>query len=231
MSLKLFELVGTDETRPFSPFCWRTRMALAHKGLSAASIPWCFTDKAAIAPHQSEKVPVLLDGETSVADSWAIANYLEDRYPDRPSLFGGEGGRAMGRMINWWGDVIVIGGMFPLIVADIPGHLRPVDAAYFRESREARFGKPLEEVVAGRDQTVAGFRKTLDPMRLTLRTQSYLGGDAPNYADYIVFGAFQWARVVSPFKLLVEDDPVYAWREKLLDAFDGMARKSPGYAV
>src|SRR5947207_9050809 len=86
MPLKLFELVGIDEARPFSPFCWRTRMALAHKGLSAESIPWCFTQKEAIAPHHSEKVPVLIDAETSVADSWAIANYLEDAYPDRPSL-------------------------------------------------------------------------------------------------------------------------------------------------
>jgi glutathione S-transferase len=231
MSLKLFELVGTDAARPFSPFCWRTRMALAHKGLGAGSIPWCFTEKQAIAPHRSEKVPVLIDGETSVADPWAIANYLEDNYPERPSLFGGEGGRAAGRMINWWGDVTVVGGMFPLIVADIPAHLKPVDAAYFRQSREARFGKPLEEVVAARDTSVDGFRRALDPLRLTLRTQPFLGGEAPNYADYIVFGAFQWARVVSPFKLLAENDPVYAWRERLLDAFDGMARKSPGYDV
>jgi glutathione S-transferase len=231
MALKLFELVGTDQARPFSPFCWRTRMALAHKGLGAESIPWCFTEKQAIAPHHSEKVPVLIDGETSVADSWAIANYLEDHYPARPSLFGGEGGRAVGRMINWWGDVTVVGGLFPLIVADIPSHLKPVDAAYFRSSREARFGKPLEQVVAARDTSVEGFRRALDPLRLTLRTQPYLGGEAPNYADYIVFGAFQWARVVSPFKLLAENDPVYAWREKLLDAFDGMARKSPGYEV
>ena len=59
-------------------------MALAHKGLSAESIPWYFTEKHAIAPHQSEKVPVLLDGETSVVDSWVIANYLEDSYPDQP---------------------------------------------------------------------------------------------------------------------------------------------------
>jgi glutathione S-transferase len=231
MTLKLFELVGTDAARPFSPFCWRTRMALAHKGLGAESIPWCFTEKQAIAPHRSEKVPVLIDGETSVADSWAIANYLEDHYPERPSLFGGEGGRAVGRMINWWGDVTVVGGMFPLIVADIPSHLKPVDAAYFRQTREARFGKPLEEVVAARDTSVEGFRRALDPQRLTLRTQPFLGGEAPNYADYIVFGAFHWARVVSPFKLLAENDPVYAWREKLLDAFDGMARKSPGYDV
>jgi glutathione S-transferase len=231
MSLKLFELVGTDEQRPFSPFCWRTRMALAHKGLSAQSIPWCFTEKAAIAPHNSEKVPVLLDGAISVPDSWAIANYLEDTYPDRPSLFGGEGGRAAGRMLNWWGDITVIGGMFPLIVADILTQLKPVDAAYFRKTREARFGKPLEEVVAGRDKSVEGFRRALEPMRLTLKSQNYLGGEKPNYADYIVFGGFQWARVVSPFKLLTEDDPLYAWRERLLDAFDGMARKSPGYQV
>jgi glutathione S-transferase len=31
--------------------------------------------------------------------------------------------------------------------------------------------------------------------------------------------------------LLEDNDPIYAWRERLLDAFDGMARKSPGYDV
>jgi glutathione S-transferase len=231
MTLRLFELVGVDAARPFSPFCWRTRMALAHKGLSAEKIPWRFTEKQAIAPHHSEKVPVLIDGETSVADSWAIANHLEDSYPDRPSLFGGVGGRAMARMINAWGDIAVVGGMFPLIVADIPAHLAPVDAAYFRKTREARLGKPLEEVAAARDKSLEGFRRALEPMRQTLKTQAFLGGAAPNYADYIVFGGFQWARVVSPFRLLAEDDPVYAWREKLLDAFDHLARKSPGYPV
>jgi glutathione S-transferase len=231
MTLKLFELVGSDEDRPFSPFCWRTRMALAHKRLPAETIPWCLTEKDAIAPHGSEKVPVLLDGDIAVVDSWTIANYLEDTYPDRPSLFGGEGGRAVGRMLNWWGDVTVMAGQFPMIVVDIAAHMKPVDAAYFRKSREARLGKPLEEVASGRDKTVEGFRRSLDPLRLTLTTQAYLGGEKANYADYIVFGLFQLARVVSPFKLLAEDDPVYAWRERLLDAFDGMARQTPGYPV
>ncbi|UVO27842.1 glutathione S-transferase family protein [Bradyrhizobium arachidis] len=231
MSLKLFELVGTDPARPFSPFCWRTRMALAHKGLSAESIPWRFTEKQAIAPHGSEKVPVLLDRDKPVVDSWAIANYLEDTYPDRPSLFGGEGGRAMARMLNWWGDLAIVGGIFPLIIADIPKNLAAVDAKYFRRTREARFGKPLEEIMASRDTGVVAFRKSLDVLRFTLKAQPWLGGAQPNYADYIVFGGFQWARVVSPFRLLETDDPVYAWRERLLDAFDGMARTSPGFAV
>jgi len=229
MSLKLYELVGADASRPFSPYCWRTRMALAHKGLSAESIPWRFTEKTAIAPHGSEKVPVMLDGDRPVVDSWVIANYLEDTYPDRPSLFGGEGGRAAARFMNWWGDIAVVGGIFPMIIADIPKNLAAEDAAYFRASREARFGKSLEEVMAEREQVVTAFRKSLDPLRLTLKTQAFLGGDTPNYTDYIVFGGFQWARVVSPFRLLEEADPVYAWRERLFDAFDGMARNSPGH--
>ncbi|MDA9501657.1 glutathione S-transferase family protein [Bradyrhizobium sp. CCBAU 11357] len=231
MSLKLYELVGTDPSRPFSPYCWRTRMALAHKGLAAETLPWRFTEKSAIAPHGSERVPVLLHHDKAVVDSWTIANYLEETFSDRPSLFGGEGGRAMARMINAWGDIAIVGGLSPLVIADIPKNLNEVDAAYFRKSREARFGKGLEEVQASRDTGVVAFRKSLEIMRQTFKTQPFLGGQAPNYADYIVFGGFQWARVVSPFKLLDADDPVYAWREKLLDAFDGMARKSPGNAV
>jgi glutathione S-transferase len=227
---KLFELVGNDPERVFSPYCWRTRMALAHKDLNAETIPWRFTEKAAIKPHNSDKVPVFIDGEKSVADSWEIANYLEDTYPDRPSLFGGEGGRAMARMLNSWGDVMV-GNLASFIVTDVHGRLSPVDQDYFRTSREARFGKSLEDVVADRDVRVDAFRKYLDPLRLTLRKQAFVGGATPNYGDYIVFGQFQWARVVSSFQLLTEDDPVYAWRERLLDAFDGMARKSPRYAA
>jgi glutathione S-transferase len=46
-----------------------------------------------------------------------------------------------------------------------------------------------------------------------------------------VFGAFQWSRAISPFKLLETDDPIHGWRERLLDAFDGLARKSPGFPV
>jgi glutathione S-transferase len=231
MARKLYELVGTDADRPFSPYCWRIRMALAHKGLDVASVPWRFTEREAIAPHGSDKVPVLIDGDRTVADSWAIATYLEDAYPDRPSLFGGDGGRAMGLMLNAWGATAVISGIAPMIMADIHAHLRPADQAYFRESREARFGRTLEDLAADRDSRMAGFRKSLDPMRLTLRTQPFLGGAAANYADYIMFGGFQWARAVSPFQLLATDDPVYAWRDAMLDAFDGMARNSAGYPV
>jgi hypothetical protein len=38
---------------------------------------------------------------------------------------------------------------------------------------------------------------------------------------------FMWARCTSPLELLAADDPVHAWRERLLDAFGGMARAAP----
>ena len=54
-------------------------------------------------------------------------------------------------------------------------------------------------------------------------------GATPAYADYIVFGAFQWARAISDYELLAADDPVTAWRGRMLDLFDGLARKSAAY--
>ena len=62
-----------------------------------------------------------------------------------------------------------------------------------------------------------------------LSGQKFLAGETPAYADYIVFGAFQWARAISDLPLLAAADPVAAWRGRMLDAFGGLARKSPGY--
>jgi len=226
MARQLYELAGSDPARLFSPYCWRTRMALAHKGLAFETVPWRFMEKDAISAHGSEKVPVLVDGEARVNDSWAIAEYLEDTYPDKPSLFGGEGGRGMARLLNNWSDVSV-GQIAPFIIADIHDQLDAGDQDYFRRTREKNMGKPLEDVVAGREQRLDELRRWLHPLRMTLRTQPFIGGAKPNYADYIVFGPFQWARVTSPFELLKPDDLIHAWRERMLDLFDGMARKTP----
>ncbi|MEJ0068680.1 MAG: glutathione S-transferase family protein [Pseudomonadota bacterium] len=231
MARKLYELVGLEDDRRFSPYCWRIRMALAHKQLSADSVPWRFTDTDAIAFSGQGKVPVLVDGERTVCDSWTIANYLEDSYPDKPSLFGGLTGRAMAGFFNNWVDNAVHGPLVRLLLLDIHRHLPAKDQAYFRTSREQRLGMTLEAAVQDREPKLAAFRQVLQPARLTLRQQFYLGGEAPRYADYILFGAFQWARAISPLQLLEADDPIAAWRTRLLDAHGGLARQATGYAV
>ena len=231
MTRKLYDLAGADLNRRFSPYCWRTKLALAHKGIEVETIPWRFTEKDVIAFSGQGRVPVLIDGDTVVFDSWTIANYLEDIYPDRPSLFGGAGGRALARFVNSWADTVQLAGMIRLVVADIHAHVHEKDRGYFRESREKRFGAALEQVAADREQRLPAFRQSLDPLRLTLRAQPYLAGDAPAYADYIVFGGFQWCRCISDFKLLEADDPVAQWRERMLQSFGGMPGRAVGYAA
>ncbi|MDA0261379.1 MAG: glutathione S-transferase family protein, partial [Proteobacteria bacterium] len=44
MTLTIYELCGADDRR-FSPYCWRTRLALAHKGLVPNVEPVGFTQK------------------------------------------------------------------------------------------------------------------------------------------------------------------------------------------
>ena len=231
MARKLYDLAGAEADRRFSPYCWRTKLALAHKGIEVETIPWRFTEKDVIAFSGQGRVPVLIDGDTVVFDSWTIANYLEDTYPDRPSLFGGEGGRALARFVNNWADAILHGAMIRLVVADIHAHVHEKDKVYFRESREKRFGATLEQVVADREQRLPAFRQSLEPLRLTLKSQPYLCGEAPAYADFIVLGSFQWCRCISPIKLLEPDDPVAQWRERILASFGGMPGRAIGYAA
>ncbi|UFN49730.1 glutathione S-transferase family protein [Roseomonas sp. OT10] len=226
MAIRMHDLCGSDPARRFSPYCWRVRMALAHKGLAVETIPWRFSDKAAIADAGVEKVPVLRDGDRALGESWDILEYLEDTYPE-PSLFQGPGGRALARFMNAWADSVLAAGMARLVVSDIPRWLGPADREYFVRSREARFGCTLEALNADRDRQVEAFRREIHPLRMILRERPFLHGDAPAAADYIAFGPFQWARVVSAFPVLTPDDPVFAWRGRLLDAFGGLARQGP----
>src|SRR3954468_23890121 len=87
--IKLYDLAGAEEDRRFSPYCWRTKMALKHKGLEFETVTWRFTEKEDIPPHGATTVPVLLDQGQAIYDSWTIAEYLEQAYPSRPAIFGG----------------------------------------------------------------------------------------------------------------------------------------------
>jgi glutathione S-transferase len=228
MALRLYDLAGADPERRFSPYCWRIRMALAHKELPTETIPWRITEKEAIAPSGQGRVPVLVDGERWIADSWPIANYLEDAHADRPSLFGDAAARQLSRYYSCLGDTLVA-AIFRFVALDILQILHEKDRDYFRKSREARVGRTLEAFVADRDQRISAFRESLAPLRLTLKDQPFLGGERPLSPDYAVFGPFQWARCVSPFALLADDDPVKFWRDRLLDAFGGLAGAAPAF--
>ena len=227
MILRMYDLAAADPLLRFSPYCWRTKMALAHKTLAVETVPWRFTEKQVIAFSGQGRVPVLVDGEKVIHDSWEIACYLEDAYPDRPALFGSADARGGALFIKRWAEGQLHPALVRLIIADIVKILHADDLGYFRESREAALGATLEDYSAAKAENLKHLHAVLTPLRLTVKDVAFLGGDEPAYADYIVFGALQWARCASPQNLLDDDDPVAAWFGRLLDLYDGLGAKAP----
>ena len=68
MTITMYDLAGAEMDRRFSPFCWRSRMALAHKGLAVETVPWRFTEKDKLPQPNAGRVPVIVDGERVVHD-------------------------------------------------------------------------------------------------------------------------------------------------------------------
>ncbi len=69
--------------------------------------------------------------------------------------------------------------------------------------------------------------KTLD---LMLKQQPFIGGETPLFADYVVFGAMQWARTTAKTDVLPKGTPSADWFDRLLDMYDGEGRKVPAAA-
>ena len=231
MARKLYDLAGAEDNRRFSPYCWRVKMALAHKGLSFETLPWRFTEKDVIAFSSQGLVPVLVDNGRVVTDSWAICQYLDDSYPDAPPLAEGPQAWAYALFIRHWTERSLQSALSRIIFPDILAHAHPKDREYFRASREARIGTTLEAFCADRAAHLTSLRKVLDPLRATLSTQVFVAGAAPALADYVVFGAFQWARCTSPVALLLPDDPIDAWRGRMLALYGGLANATLGYST
>jgi len=225
MTTILYSLAGADRSRPFSPHCWKIVLALRHKDLDFEEKPLAFTEIPEVEGGFSKTVPLLRDGDKLVSDSFQIALHLEEAYPDRPSLFRGEGGKAMARFVESYSQTTIHPAISAIALMDIYNILAPADQAHFRKTREALFGKPLEEVFPDRDGAIAAFPAKLQALRHMLRSQPFIGGEKPLFADYIVFGALQWLKVTTGSVHLPQDDKALDWFERCLDLFDGAGRK------
>jgi len=86
MTRVLYSLCGAEVKRPFSPHAWKIVMALHHKGLEFEERPTPFTEISNIENGATKTVPLLVDGDQKVTDSFVIAAYLDATYSDRPTL-------------------------------------------------------------------------------------------------------------------------------------------------
>jgi glutathione S-transferase len=223
MKLVMYERVGHEGCRP-SPFSWRVRYALAHKQLDVEYRPTRFSDVAMIEELSGQRlVPVLVDDQTVVHDSWNIATYLDDRFPDRSSLFGGSASRAVTRFINQWTDTTLHLPLRKIIFPDFIHCLCPEDRDYFIRSREAEFRMTVDQVRREGERWREEFKTACMPLEQLLAEQEFVGGHSPRYADYIVFSIFLQARACNSKDVLPPNSAVARWRSRMFGMFDGFS--------
>lgn len=211
MTIKLYDLCGRDRDRRFSPYCWRVKKALQHKGLAYETIAVAFSEIAQLEGNSQNTVPMVCDGDITITDSFLIAEYLDDRYPDRPSLFGCKGAIAVCRFIEAWTASALHPGIIRMVAKDIHDILDEKDKTYFRTTREERLKATLEEMHAMRDESRIGFHSNLLVLDQMLRQQAFIGGNAPNYADYIVYGSLKWPAQCSDYNFMPQKPRILDW--------------------
>lgn len=227
MALQMYDLTGADDTIRFSPFCWRVRTAIAVKGLDVETIPWRFTETDKLKASGQGRVPVLIDGETVVHDSWSIALHLDTAYPDRP-LMRDDAARAAAKLTEAWTNASIFPPLRPLAVEPVHRLLGDFDGDYFRTSREAALKAPLAVVSSADAQAEAtlALARVLKSLEPVLAEHDFLGGGEPYYGDCIVFGTLMWPYIVNSAFTLDTETHTAKWFERMLDAGGGVGRSA-----
>ncbi len=218
--MKLFELCGNDREVRFSPYVWRVKLFLQHKGLDYETVPLHFVEKEQLGNVTPQTFPALQDGDRIISDSFEIAKYLDQTYPQN-MIFSTQTELAQASSLLAMVDRIIAGGLFSMVALDVWKQLDEQSKEYFRKTREARVGQTLEDFVADREDRLTSFRQDLAPFRKPLESFSYLSGDEPGWLDYTVMGTFMWARTISDFAFLEENDPLYQWEKRMSELWDG----------
>lgn len=224
-TIRLYDLV-LESGCTISPFVWRTKYALKHKGFDIELAPNGFTGIEALTGGFSDRLPVIVDDGRWVKDSWEIAEYLDATYPERPALFEGESHKVLTRFIDAWAWRTAIGPWFRCYILDYHDLSMPRDRAYVRESREQLFlgGRRLEDVQAGREERLPLVPPALEPLRDLLKDTPWLGGPSPNYADYCILAVFLWTASVAKIPPLHADDPLKDYIDRGFDLYGGLGR-------
>ena len=208
-----------------SPFVWATKYALAHKGFDINIVPGGFTGILERTGGRSERLPVIEDDGEFILDSWVIAEYLDETYPDRPTLVGDPSVKVLTEFVEGWLWRTAIGPWFSCFIIDYRDRSLPQDHEYVTTTRETMLGgRKLEDVSAGREDRLPQVPPTLEPFRQLLKANKWLGGEAPNYADFRALAVFLWTASVAGTPPLTEDDPLRDWLDRGFDLYGGLGR-------
>ncbi len=241
-----------------SHYCEKIRLILDYKGLPYRKIE--------VTPGMGQldlyrmsgqrQVPVLKDGTEVIADSTAIALYLDKKYPELPIIPTEPKQRALCLLMEEWADESIgmnarkaMLGAFSqnpafrtaLLPASTPDFLKSIVESVPREALDvlgigAGFGP--DAVKSAR----TAMQQNLEALCTLLAESSYLLGDQPTLADFAVAGLTMYVKFPSgdyldlPAALKgqgvpgLADHPDYglfwAWRDRLYATY----RKLPSFS-
>ena len=211
------------EGQTISPFVWATKYAIAHKGFEIDLVPGGFTGIVERTGGRTERLPAIVDDGRWVLDSWLIAEYLDETYPDRPTLIGSKQVEIATKFIESWLWSAVLREWMPNIMRDYRDAVLEVDWDYVTKTRTPP-GKTLEEVQAGREDRLPLIPPKLELLRAALRETPWLGGETPNYTDFRALAVFLFMSAVATTPVLTDDDPIRDWVDRGFDLYGGLGR-------
>jgi glutathione S-transferase len=220
--ITLYDL-ALREGQTISPFVWATKYAIAHKGFEIDLVPGGFTGIVERTGGRTERLPAIVDDGKWVLDSWLIAEYLDETYPDRPTLIGSKQVEIATKFMEGWLWSAVLREWMPNIVRDYRDAVLDVDWDYVTKTRTAP-GTTLEQTQAGREDRLPLIPPKLELLRTTLKETPWLGGDAPNYTDYRCLAVFLFMSAVATTPVLTDDDPIRDWVDRGFDLYGGLGR-------
>lgn len=135
----------------FSTNVERVALALAHKGLEVESVWVDPGDRSEVVRVSGQGlVPVLVNGDRVIADSTAILEHLEERFPERPLYPSDPARRTELRLfVDWFNQVWK---RPPNLIVDEEAKAEPDSALIADLEGEIAGALPLfEELLSGRD--------------------------------------------------------------------------------
>lgn len=119
---------------------------------------------------------VLEDGQ-GLTDSFAIAEYLEEKYPDRPSLFGANPSeKNLQRFFESYVQSKLHPSIQRMVYEDMYNMQDDANAHYFRSSREKSSGRPYTQIAGDRAENLKELRENLGLIHTALRGGGWILG-------------------------------------------------------
>ncbi|PSB19016.1 glutathione S-transferase family protein [Phormidesmis priestleyi ULC007] len=240
-----------------SHYAEKVRLILDYKGLEYRKIE-VTPGVGQIELYQlsgQRQVPVLKDGSEIIADSTAIAEYLDKKYPEKPIIPSEPKQKGLCLLIEQWADESIglnarkgligsIGSNQNFRTALLPNSVPDVFKNLVGAIPQELFG--FLGMGMGADavkDAQAALKRDLTALCFILLEQPYLLGDTPTLADFAVAGLTMYVKFPTGSYLNIPEalkgqgisgiadvgtfEPFFTWRDKLYADF----RKSSPFAT